>query len=271
MTKSVAILGCGPSGLMVAHAAAMNGWNFRIYSKKRKSRLFGAQYLHQPIPGMTEGPAAVVQYHLEGTPEEYRRKVYGDAWDGSVSPEDLTETHYAWDIRSTYDRMYAAYEDEIIDVEIDPKFALHTSLTGFNAVGHDLVISTVPRKLWAGPGDQFLSQKVWAIGDAPELGQETPFRPADNTVLCDGTKDVGWYRASNIFGYCTIEWPERTRPPLDGVSLVEKPLTHNSTAASDFIHLGRYGAWEKGVLTTDVFDQAMKILREDSIEQEALF
>jgi hypothetical protein len=262
MTKRCAILGCGPSGLMVAHAAAMSGWDFRIYSKKRKSRLFGAQYLHEPIPGMTDGSAALVEYHLEGTPEEYRRKVYGDAWDGTVSPEDLAESHYAWDIRATYDKMYAAYEDEIVDCKITKEWQLPRPGGRINA---DIVISTVPRTIWAEPGDQFLSQKVWAIGDAPELGQETPFRPADNTVLCDGTKDVGWYRASNIFGHCTIEWPERTRPSLEGVSLVEKPLTHNSTAASDFIHLGRYGAWQKGVLTTDVFNMAMKILQEDRL------
>jgi len=264
VTKSVAILGCGPSGLMVAHAAAMLGWDFRIYSKKRKSQLFGSQYLHNPIPGMTDGPAAIVEYHLEGTPEEYRRKVYGPSWDGTVSPEDLEQDHYAWDIRQTYDKMYAAYEAEIQDQSFDTvgeRAGISLWLKG----NHDLVISTVPRKIWANPGDQFLSSRVWAYGDAPELGQHTPFRPRDFTVICDGTKDVGWYRASNIFGHCTIEWPEDSKPPLDGISLVEKPLSHNSTAASDFIHLGRYGAWQKGVLTTDVFYQAMTALAGDKL------
>ena len=246
---------------MVAHAAAMNGWNFRIYSKKRKSRLFGAQYLHEPIPGMTEEPAALVQYHLEGTPEEYRKKVYGDEWDGTVSPEDVAESHYAWNIRETYDRMYSAYGKEIDSCYITP---IATPIA-IRQAGYDLVISTVPRKLWAEPGDHFLSTNVWAIGDAPELGIQTPFRPANFTVICDGTDDVSWYRASNIFGYSTIEWPGHTRPPLDGVSLVEKPLAHNSKAASDFIHLGRFGAWRKGVLTTDVFREALKIFEQDSM------
>lgn len=264
MTKSVAVLGCGPSGLMAAHAASLLGWNFRVYSKKRKSRLFGSQYLHKPIPGMTDSPAATVTYHLEGTPESYRRKVYGPSWDGTVSPEDLEHDHYAWDIRQTYDKMWATYCSEVVDVEFGDRVG------GFwynQAVleAYDLVISTVPRKLWAAPGDEFFSSRVWAYGDAPDLGQQTPFRPRDFTVICDGTKDVGWYRASNIFGFCTIEWPEDTKPPLEGIALVEKPLTHNSTAASEFIHLGRYGAWQKGVLTTDVFDQAMKVLAEDKM------
>lgn len=259
--KSVAIFGCGPSGLMAAHAAEMLGWNFEVFSKKRKSFLFGSQYLHKPIPGMTECHAAVVEYHLEGTPQEYRRKVYGESWDGTVSPEDLENDHYAWDIRQTYDKMYDAYEDNIHDCEVDSSWLQDRKWQK----RFDLVISTLPRKVWAQPGDQFLSSSVWAYGDAPELGQVTPFRPKEFTVICDGTKDVGWYRASNIFGYCTIEWPENNKPPLRGVSLVEKPLSHNSTAANDFVHLGRYGAWQKGILTTDVFDRALEILAGDTL------
>lgn len=261
MSKTVGIFGCGPSGLMVAHAAEMLGWNFKVFSKKRKSFLFGSQYLHKPIPGMTDSHAAIVEYHLEGTPESYRRKVYGDSWDGTVSPEDLEQDHYAWDIRSTYDKMYEAYEDTIIDCEVDSSWLRNREWQH----GLDLVVSTVPRKIWAQPGDQFLSSSVWAYGDAPELGQFAPFRPRNFTVICDGTDDVGWYRASNIFGYCTIEWPENTKPPLNGISLVEKPLSHNSSSANDFVHLGRYGAWQKGILTTDVFDSALKVLSEDRI------
>ncbi len=264
MTKSVAILGCGPSGLMVAHAANMLGWNFRVFSKKRKSQLFGSQYLHKPIPGISEEPATVVTYHLEGTPEEYRQKVYGPSWDGTVSPEDLDHDHYAWDIRSAYDKMYSNYEEQIVNCE----FKNVNGGFWYNQIvlkSYDLVISTVPRKIWAEPGDVFASTKVWAIGDAPELGQEAPFRPHDFNIICDGSEDVGWYRASNVFGHCTIEWPERTKPPIPRLALVEKPLFHNSTAASDFHHLGRYGAWQKGVLTTDVFDQAFGILAGDKL------
>lgn len=247
---------------MVAHAAGILGWNYRIYSKKRKSFLFGSQYLHEPIPGMTDNVAAIVTYHLEGSPEGYRRKVYGDSWDGTVSPEDLNHDHYAWDIRSTYDKMWRAYEDEIVQTD----FFSESVSTNVNWQCHDIVISTVPRKIWAHPGDVFASQKVWAIGDAPELGQKAPFEPKqDNLIICDGTSEIGWYRLSKVFNYTTVEWPFDRKPPIANVGLVEKPLWHNSTAASDFVHLGRYGAWEKGVLTTDVFRQAMSVLSEDKM------
>lgn len=268
--RSVAILGCGPAGLLVAHAAVLRGWDFQVYSKKRKSELFGAQYLHGPIPGVTPQESiagAVVKYHLTGTPEQYRTKVYGEDWDGTVSPEDFQVDHYAWNIRTTYDKLWNLYGDEIVDCDFNEYNRIRPGFTGrLTGRKFDLAISTVPRTLWRESGDVFESQKVWALGDAPERGQACPFSPAqDFTVLCDGTDDVGWYRVSKVFGYTTIEWPYNRKPDGLPVSLVEKPLRHNSTAASDIIHLGRYGAWEKGVLTTHVFDQAMKILGEDKL------
>lgn len=266
--KSVAILGCGPTGLMVAHAAELSGWDFRIYSRKQPSKLYGAQYLHQAIPNLDCGVPKMVRYTLRGTAEAYRRKVYGDEWDGTVSPEDFVETHGAWDIREAYDHLWREYSEEIYDVNIDREWA---RWDGWMLPGTDLVISTVPRNIWAQPGDLFQSQKIWALGDTEMPRVEPPYRPEPFTVICEGSRDVPWYRISNIFGYCTIEWPFTGYepenqwapgdylPPIPGASIVEKPLRHNSTAASQFVHLGRYGAWQKGVLTSDAFYEAMKV------------
>lgn len=269
MTKSVAILGCGPAGLLVAHAANLMGWNFRVYSRKQQSKLYGAQYFHKVIPDLDCGGPRIVDYVLRGTSEQYRRKVYGDDWGGTVSPEDYTEAHHAWDIRQGYQELWDTYSDVICDCHINTKNvgpAKHAEIFGH----HDLVISTVPRKIWAQPGDVFESQKIWALGDC-EDERVRMYRPPEFTVVCDGTDNHSWYRVSNIFGYCTMEWPwhkfdaELIGPPARGASVVEKPLSHNSTAASDFIHLGRYGAWQKGVLTTDAFYDALKVLAQDSI------
>jgi hypothetical protein len=268
--KSVAILGCGPAGLMVAHAAALSNWDFRVYSRKQKSTLYGAQYLHQPIPNIECGGPRLVRYKLEGTPEMYRAKVYGDSWDGTVSPEDFMESHSAWDLRGAYNDLWFMYGDEVEDMDFR---VLNSDKMMYYPIPWrqcDIVISTVPRKIWAEPYDKFESMKVWALGDTEHervrLHRAQPF-----TVECDGTEENDWYRVSNIFGYCTMEWPWDNYdlgfkpPPARGVSLVEKPLRHNSKAASDFIHLGRYGAWEKGILTSDVFYQAMKIFANDRI------
>jgi hypothetical protein len=167
------------------------------------------------------------------------------------------ETHEAWDLRWAYSELWHRYSDEIENVE----------MSQLMLIGYDLVISTVPRKLWAEPGDVFEAQRIWALGDTDRV-RVNMFRPPDFTVICNGEPYPEWYRVSNIFDHCTMEWPAfwGLEPPCPGASLVEKPLWHNSTAASDFIHLGRYGAWQKGVLTTDAFTEAMKVFARDAIE-----
>lgn len=266
--KSVAILGCGPAGLMAAHAASMTGWNFVVYSNKMKSNLYGAQYLHQPIPAVNCGSPKVVKYKLIGSPESYRRKVYGDAWDGTVSPDDLLTEHYAWDIRAAYDDLWGLYRDYIWDGDLSGGADWVRKVYALDH--HDVVISTVPRKLWAEPGDVFESSKIWALGDT-EVARVWQDRPDAFTVVCNGEHSVPWYRISNVFGYATMEWPyndwdaKHLGRPAPGVSVVEKPLRHNSTAAEDFVHLGRYGAWGKGILSHEVFYETMKVLARDGI------
>lgn len=261
--KSVGILGCGPAGMMVAHAALMSGWDFHIYSKKRKSQLFGAQYLHQPIPDLPHPGPKRVSYRLNGTPEEYRRKVYGDAWDGTVSPEDYLEEHYAWDLRHAYDEMWWRYGDCISDVNFHEDW--HTDWRNDVPLdAHDLVISTVPRTVWDSDPNHFEYQRIWAIGDGDHERVHL-HRPHPFSVVCDGGFDNSWYRVSNIYGYCTMEWPYTAGSPANGASIVRKPLRHTSTAASDFIHMGRYGAWQKGVLTHDVYFEAMKVFADDKL------
>lgn len=275
--KSVAILGCGPSGLLVAHAAELCGWDFRIYSKKQKSPLHGAQYLHQAIPNLDCGTPQMIEYKLNGTPEQYRHKVYGTDWDGVVSPEDYWESHYAWDIRRAYSQLWDKYESEIAQMTLGQKFLETFGRNNYWAHRWDLVISTVPRTVWDGNPANFESAKIWALGDTEMPRVDPAYRPAPFTVFCEGDHRVPWYRVSNIFGYCTVEWPWRPYysndaliepwdvPPHKGASIVVKPLRYTGNAAPDFVHLGRYGAWQKGVLTSDVFYEAMKVLTNDSI------
>lgn len=252
----VAVLGCGPAGLMAAHGALLAGAeDVRILSLRRKSELFGTQYLHAPIPGMTEKPPVRVAYRLTGTVEEYRTKVYGDDWHGKASPEDLDEEHDAWDIRQTYNELWATYGDYVADVRMDKGWA-YRFMTEFRSE-FDMVISSVPRPLMCVEGHAFPSAPIWAMGDAPERGQFVPMRDAveNNTVICNGEKEPSWYRLSKVFGYASVEWPASAKPPVEGVARVEKPLKHNCDChvADDIVFVGRYGRWEKGVLSHEAF------------------
>lgn len=267
--SKVAILGCGPTGLLAAHACALNNVDFQIFSKKRKSFLFGSQYLHQSIPGINNFEDNVeVFYKTNGSPSEYRRKVHGSAWDGIVSPEDFEEHHVAWNIRQAYDKLWGAYGSEVIDCQIpfhDSGRANYLwALNELNLAEYDLVVSTVPRTIWKFPGDNFVSSKGWAMGDAPEHGIFVPYSThrRDNIIICDGTDEVAWTRLSKVFGYTTVEWPHHSKPPLQGVSEVVKPLRFEpgpvDNPANDWLHVGRYGKWHKGVLVTDAFNDVLK-------------
>ncbi|HEY7420289.1 MAG TPA: hypothetical protein VH593_34240, partial [Ktedonobacteraceae bacterium] len=73
------VLGCGPAGLLAAHACSLNGADVRIFSLKRPSYISGAQYLHQAIPGLSGAPDGDIMITKVGTREGYAKKVYGNA------------------------------------------------------------------------------------------------------------------------------------------------------------------------------------------------
>lgn len=255
---NVTILGCGPAGLMAAHGAVAAGASdLTIISKKRKSELFGAQYLHAPIPGIDCGDPVRVEYRLEGDPIDYRHKVYGRQWDGSTSPEDLAESHDAWDIRSTYDTLWSLYGGLVYDAELSPGLIANLADTA------EVLISSVPRPLTCPRGHTFGSQEIIAAGDAPARGIKLPYKCEPNTVVCNADRDVSWYRMSNIFDHLTVEWSTaslRMAPPIPTASVVQKPLFHNCDCLPNVHHVGRYGRWEKGVLSHSAYSDAFGIV-----------
>jgi hypothetical protein len=254
MTQHVLILGCGPAGLFAAHAAECAGFKVQIASRKRKSEMYGAQYLHNPIPEVSE-KEFTVEYRLEGTPQGYRQKVYGPGYRGTVSPVELGSTHQAWDIREAYDILWDHYVDKIVDTQFNHPEEVRAFLEAFR-VGDKMAhyVSSIPAPLLCTePGHGFTAQRVWSVGDAPERGIFSPVVSERNTVTCSGDLLTSWYRKANILGYNTVEWPESKRPPIDGVSEVLKPISHNCTCLGYVHRVGRYGHWTKGVLSDSAF------------------
>ena len=243
---------------MAAHAFAIDEHDVLIFSKKRKSEMYGAQYLHAPIPGMTPGASFKVNYRLDGTWQDYRAKVYGSDSRVQVSPQALEGTHDAWDIRGTYNELWKTYGEYVQDYDLNP--------LSFQGLLRDLepdhVVCTVPRPLLCGDESHtFAAQKVWAIGDAPERGIFCPVNVEKNTVVCNGEGVPAWYRAANIDGYRTAEWPYDHKPPINNVSEIDKPLWHNCTCHPDVQFLGRFGAWNKGVLSHEAFWESQSTSR----------
>lgn len=257
----VVVLGSGPAGLFAVHAAHQTGAEVRIISLGQKSPLYGAQYLHKPIPGVEgsgDRESITVSYQLRGTPDDYKRKVYGQLWDGTVSPEDLNEEHQAWDIRATYDTLWDRWGHSVLPAKMDP-IALRSLL--FSDWKPDLVINSMPRPLLCHMGHTFGYTEIWAAGDAPELGIKVPYKCPEGMVVCNAEPSPAWYRMSNVYGRTTVEWPgEVGLVPVKTASRVKKPTQHNCDCWSDVpvLHVGRYGKWSKGVLSHDGYDEAVK-------------
>lgn len=272
--KAVAVLGCGPAGMFAAHAFHEAGWDVAIFSKKRVSQMYGAQYLIRPIPGLAERQS-VVNHVIKGTLEDFFAKVYGprhptlgtpqqqvarlnayppDGRGSRLPPDKYFTPHAVWDIRAAYYDAYERYEHMIVDRAVSPDFV--RSLLA-NKDDQRYVINTIPlNRLCDDDTHQFLSKSVWAAGDAPEEGRYCPIYAEQDTVLWDATSDRAWYRLSNIFGHTTCEWPEERKPPVS-VAEVIKPISHNCDCWTDpFIGLGRYGSWRKGTLSSDAYEAA---------------
>lgn len=255
MSSRIAIFGVGPSGLAAAAAVVQSGREVDLFSKRlEKSNLYGCQYLHAPIPGYHSAGPIPVNYSLLGSSQDYRRKVYGDGWIGSVSPEELEGKHLAWDIRETYDAMW----NDLIprsEVRIRQETVTASFLRGHSWVldsAYERVISTIPASYLCDQGHDFASHDIWAAGSTE------PDSSLDAHVICDGTADVDWYRTASVFGYRTIEWS--SKPSVDAAK-VAKPLNTNCACFPNIIRMGRYGRWQKGILVHHVYEQTAYLMQ----------
>lgn len=264
----VLVFGCGPAGLMAAHAAARLGdHDVMIVSKARKSHMRGAQYLHQPIPGASLSDPFLIDYRLMGTPEQYRERVYGDLGAMMLRPEDtsaatLTGVHPAWDIREAYDNLWDLYGGSVIDGDLSRP---ETIVKIHAWAKPDLVISTIPAPILCMAPDgvhQFYSQSIFS-------SDQEIYPTDDNTVVLCGDGTYAWYRAAKIHGWCTTEWPKQFRPPVPELVEVIKPILTNCDCYPYIHRMGRYGAWRKGVLSHHAYEETLQLLRKP--HQEELF
>lgn len=249
----VAVLGCGPAGLIAAEAVrhhAKRSTKIEIFSNKVKSVMPGAQYLHAPIPEVSpEQPIGALRYVKLGSKHGYAAKVYGDA--GAPVSWDLYDegTVMAWSIHETYDRLWERWEDRIEDVG---------NLNGcsdtlrYIADRYDLVLSTIPASLWCDRigHHQFDMQSVW-IADGAQSGT------GENTIIYNGDPKVPWYRSSNIFGHASTEYSV----PVVGGKEGRKPLKTDCTCPPPNVtRTGRFGKWDKRALVHVSYPEARRAL-----------
>ena len=250
----IVILGCGPAGLLAAHAAALDGKEFVVYSKeKEKSVLSGAQYLHARIPHITGSPALPafeIEYRKVGTRSGYAKKVYGDenadcSW--ALFPKGRV---IAWSMSDLYETLWERYSGAIREATIGPPEVREILRTGAT------VLSSIPRPSLCSQGCEFRSATVRYVDESPLPG------PA-NVILYSGRPEDRFYRTSIIRGFESTEFERGALAPELADRTGRKPTGHSCGCRTEpnFFPIGRFGKWKKGVLVHDAFEDARRVIR----------
>lgn len=256
MSEKVAILGCGPAGLIAAHTARRLGHRTSVYSKKVKSTINGAQVVHQPIIGMHDpDEPSTVHYIKNGNEEGYAEKVYGKVDAPTSWPLYEEGPMDYWPMRTTYETLWAQWEPSIFDVDLDYGTARRL------ADEHDHVFSTVPLPvlLKKPEWEIFTHQPVWISQEFLAFNPSPSTHAEGSWIEYNGLPSSQYYRKSWINGWLSIECSEYstlTNNTTMNWQRISKPLdvwggdaTRAEITPLGVTLVGRYGEWRKGRLT----------------------
>lgn len=253
----VAILGCGPAGLLAAHAVTKAGHRPVIFSRYEKSTISGAQFLHRPVEDATLPEEAFdITFQMSGDEAGYVSRLYRDHGqvDSSWKNYQDGERVVAYPMATTYDRLWSKYRSRIEEVDLDLGQIRRIYMD------HPEVVSTIPRGYLASDdqASKFRSATVH-IGVNDVYGMSLP----ENTIWYNGSNyddgnDV--YRASNIQGITSGEYVK----PQDHTHPVVKPIRFEGVDEfPDIFKVGRYGRWDKRQLAHSAYSETLKWFRPD--------
>ena len=248
--KNVAVLGCGPTGLLVAHAVEGAGHCPHIISRKVKSNIPGSQHLHGPVPGLTsQYPEGTIQFVRIGTAEGYARKVYGDP-ERETGWDNYLQVYPSWNVIKAYDRLWEKYEGEVTDFDVTIG-AIPEIIDMY-----DMVISTIPgQTLCVNESHTFESQEYYI--------KVLPTPPADENheiVIYNGLPEDDWYRWSILGGKCSIESVHDLWPKDEHVIEGYKAIGNDCDCFPTVHRCGRWAEWRHGVTMFKSYEKAVRIM-----------
>lgn len=255
MSKNVAVLGCGPTGLLVAYAVEDAGHVAHIISKKTKSAIPGSQHLHGPVPGLTSVyPEGTIQFVRLGTARGYAEKVYGDP-ERETGWVNYLQVYPSWNVIKAYDRLWEQFEDSVSDQEVT------LSLIPDLIAEYDLVISTLPAQV-------LCKHDLHSFTGAPYYIEKLPTPPADEEheiVVYNGMLTDPWYRWSILGGLCSREF---TNIPDNGYlegslwTRGYKAVENDCTCWPEIPRCGRWAEWRHGVTMFKAYEKATRLMKE---------
>lgn len=242
----VAVLGCGPAGLLAAYALDRTRQNYMIFSRVKKSIIAGAQYLHIPIEGLTaDEPDFRIRFEKWGTGEEYTRKVYGNEHHPSSWSRWEEETRPAWDLKETYDLLWHMYIQKINHVNDIGVPTVDRLLDKF-----DLVINTLPKMAICKGRHDFTTRMV-------EIEQVDGQIVPKNTIIYNGLPNYPWHRASNIQGIAHREYVQGSERSYGHP--FAKPQANNCDCwRTNVMPAGRNGKWQRDVLSHEAYIETLR-------------
>src|SRR5215468_10230313 len=225
MTR-VAIVGCGPAGLLAAHAVAQAGHTPVVYSDiAAPSPVYGGVYLHQAIPDVGGG-GEWITFRKLGSAEGYAEKVYGHRA-APTSWQRLGEgQHPAWALRPVYDALWRTYGEAVQVLHVNPLVAAGL------ANDYPLVLSSAPLPMLCQAPEQhrFPARAVWYKDTAPSW-------VAPKTMVYNGHPDWAWFRSSDVFGHRLTEYGDE----VPGARAGRKVLLTTCTCHPRIVRIGRWG------------------------------
>jgi hypothetical protein len=149
------------------------------------------------------------------------------------------------------------YEDAIIDMEVKPG-DMRELESEFSA---DLLISSLPLHSICEKDHIFLYADMYIKTGFPP-GVQIPM----NTIVYNGHESMPWYRASNLFGFESMEYGSnghaengmRENPGWTYKGL--KPTEHNCDCHAHWMRVGRFGQWKRGVLAHHAYEEVERAM-----------
>jgi len=248
----VAVLGCGPAGLLCALAVEQAGHTPVIYSRKHKSDIPGSQHLHGPVLNVTSPYAeGTIQFIRIGNARDYALKVYGDP-ERETGWDNYLQVYPSWNVQRAYDKLWDHFDRQIHHIDVDPD-VVRFVVKDFGP-GH--VISTLPaQEICINQGHRFDGQRYYIKTlPTPEADRE------HEIVVYNGMLEDHWYRWSILGGKCTIE----STQPFPGEEVVTgyKAVNNDCDCFQDYVHrCGRWAEWRHGVTMYNAYNKAGEIAR----------
>lgn len=239
--RSIAIIGCGPAGLLAAHAAVLGDLDPHMYSAEVKpSPNAKAVFLHRPIPDISSRtPDGLISFEKRGTAEGYAQKVYGSRDAPTSWGKFRAGAVPAWALAPAYEALWHLYRGTVRELVADP-----ASVAGL-VEDYPLVINTAPAYYLCHANHNFPTRDIW-IRDGAQVGVRS------NSMVYSGSPLDGWYRSADLFGVESTEFGHPVRNARHGIKVLES----DCDCFPEVVRAGRWGTWRPGVLIHHAFEVA---------------